>query len=129
MGDTQSSPSPPPATTQGSNEGSVSESAMLPYLGVIEKTANEILQLFASSQVAVSGEENGAADFEVGDKYLMPKTAVAPTTSSSPVGGGVPGQSSGAQSFMTIKLPSTVEDYSDDSDEDEEDDQSLNLSL
>ncbi|KAF4720566.1 coiledcoil domain containing [Perkinsus olseni] len=38
MGDTQSSPSPPPATTEGSNEASVSESAMLPYLGVIEKS-------------------------------------------------------------------------------------------
>jgi len=74
----------------------VSESNMIQYLGIIEARVSEVLQVHN----AVQGVD--------GDDEDHPPAAPRP-------------QGGGAQ--LQIKLPSTVEDYSDDEEEDDEDDQ------
>merc|ERR1712078_73597 len=73
----------------------VSEGNMIQYLGIIEGRISEILNVYNSTQQQ-EGDE---------DEPAQPQ----------------PRPAGGAQ--LTIKLPSTVEDYSDDEEEDDEDDQ------
>jgi len=73
----------------------VSEGNMIQYLGIIEGRVSEILNVYNSTQQQEGDDEEPAQP--------QPRPA------------------GGAQ--LTIKLPSTVEDYSDDEEEDDEDDQ------
>jgi len=75
----------------------ISEVNMMTFLAVIEHRTNELLKLY--DQLRQDEEEDYAA--EAGNK-------------------GKPAHSS---TNLQIKLPSTVEDYSDDEDDDDEDDQ------
>ena len=80
---------------EGGNTSGVTEQNMLNFLGVIEQRTNEILLLHSALQ---EGEDEDVQD--------------------------LPGlQRDGPLSQLQIKLPSTVEDYSDDEDEEEDDDQ------
>jgi len=76
-------------------QSGISESTMMPYLATIESRTNELLKMYDQIK---EGDEDYEA--EVGK--------VKPTQSSA---------------NLQIKLPSTVEDYSDDEDDDDEDDQ------
>jgi len=73
----------------------ISESNMMVYLSVIESRTNELLKMYDQLK---EGDEEYEAEIS--------KTKA--------------GQSS---ANLQIKLPSTVEDYSDDEDDDDEDDQ------
>merc|ERR1712224_451941 len=84
---------PPEAAGSNSN---VTESNMMQYLGIIEQRTNEILQLYAALQEGNESEEDAAP-------VEKPR---GPTSNQ-----------------LQIKLPSTVEDYSDEEDDDDEDDQ------
>jgi hypothetical protein len=77
------------------NNSTVTESNMMQYLGIIEQRTNEILQLYAALQEGNESEEDAA-----------PEKPRGPNSSQ-----------------LQIKLPSTVEDYSDEEDDDDDDDQ------
>jgi len=83
-----------PPDSVGSNN-TVTESNMMQYMGIIEQRTNEILQLYAALQEGNEDEEDAA-----------PEKPRGPTSNQ-----------------LQIKLPSTVEDYSDEEDDDDEDDQ------
>jgi chromosome segregation ATPase len=78
------------------NTTTVTESNMMQYLGIIEQRTNEILQLYAALQEGNESEEDPAP-------VEKPR---GPTSNQ-----------------LQIKLPSTVEDYSDEEDDDDDDDQ------
>merc|ERR1719399_885521 len=83
-----------PPDSVGSNN-TVTETNMMQYMGIIEQRTNEILQLYAALQEGNEDEEDAA-----------PEKPRGPTSNQ-----------------LQIKLPSTVEDYSDEEDDDDEDDQ------
>jgi DNA repair exonuclease SbcCD ATPase subunit len=74
---------------------SISEANMITYLGIIEDRTNDLLKLY--DQLREDDDDDVVVDSK-----------------------SKPGQSS---SNLQIKLPSTVEDYSEDEDDDDEDDQ------
>merc|ERR1712216_143950 len=78
---------------EGGGSGTVTESNTMQYLGLIEQRTNEIKQLYATLK-----EEDDDED------EIMPPRG-------------------NASSQLQIKLPSTVEEYSDNDDDDDEDDQ------
>jgi len=73
----------------------VSDANAMRYLGLIEKRTNEILQLYATLQEGNEEDDDPSAG--------APRAPVS--------------------SQLQIKLPSTVEDFSDEDDDDDEDDQ------
>mmetsp|Transcript_4046 Transcript_4046/g.8751 ORF Transcript_4046/g.8751 Transcript_4046/m.8751 type:complete len:550 (+) Transcript_4046:72-1721(+) len=77
----------------GTGQG-ISEANMMTYLAVIEKRTNELLKLY--DQLKDEDED-----------YMGDRTK----------------RNMGGSTNLQIKLPSTVEDYSDDEDDDDEDDQ------
>lgn len=73
----------------------ISDANMLAYLAVIEHRTNELLKIYDAMK------EEDDEDFDLTR----------------------PNRTAGTSTGFNIKLPSTVEDYSDDDDEDDEDDQ------
>jgi len=78
----------------GAHSG-ISEATMMPYLAVVEGRTNELLKMYDQLK-------EGDEDYEAEVNKVKPSQSSA---------------------NLQIKLPSTVEDYSDDEDDDDEDDQ------
>jgi len=97
-----------PAVMEMLGDHGITEQNMMQYLGIIEQRTNEILQLYATNQAAVHGQDAYAMGAQGAlSSILGPQTAAGST-------------------HLTIDPPSTTEDTElDSSDDEQEDDRPL----
>jgi len=99
-----------PAVREMLGDDGVTEENMMQHLGIIEQRVNEILQMYAASQAASSGQGDGSA------------VAVASVLGQGP-------QTPAGQGFIQIEPPSALDDQAvdDESEEEEGDERPLSL--